>query len=273
MLTLRSPAKLNLFLQIVNRREDGYHNLASLFQTIELHDTVHFALSKEDHLTCSVEDIPTDSSNLIFKAADLFRKKTGLRFGLNVRLEKNIPSQAGLGGGSSNAATTLWALNTLLDHPVEISELAAWSSEVGSDVPFFFSQGTAFCTGRGEKVQILDPLPPCTLWIVKPNEGLSTPDVYRRVDLKNLSACNLLQLANQFGAGYSTYFNDLEKAAFLVLPELKALKASLIECGFDTVLMTGSGSAFFCIGDGTPTLNLPFIQKTQFINRKADSWY
>src|ERR1700733_15970617 len=113
MLTLLSPAKLNLFLRIVRRRPDGYHDLASLFQTVSLADTLHFSLSERDQLTCTDPALLTDHTNLVLKAVDLFRKKTGLSFGLKIHLEKHIPYQSGLGGGSSNAATTLWALNQL----------------------------------------------------------------------------------------------------------------------------------------------------------------
>ncbi len=144
MLTLNSPAKVNLFLRILRRRSDGYHDLASLFQAISLYDTIHFALSDHDELTCDKPGIPTDSTNLILKAADLFRRKTGLKFGLKAHLEKRIPHEAGLGGGSSNAATTLWALNQLHGQPASPDELIAWSGEIGSDITFFLSHGTAY---------------------------------------------------------------------------------------------------------------------------------
>src|SRR5262249_13981075 len=108
MLTLLSPAKINLFLRILGKRPDGYHELASLFQAIDLADTIHFSLSDADHLTCTDPAIPVDRSNLIWKSVNLFRRKTGLNFHLKIHLEKKIPHQAGLGGGSSNAATTLW---------------------------------------------------------------------------------------------------------------------------------------------------------------------
>lgn len=273
MLKLLSPAKLNLFLKVVKRREDGYHDLASLFQTIDLYDTLHFELADNDVLTCDVSDIPTDRTNLILKAADVFRKKTGIAFGLHVKLEKKIPSQSGLGGGSSNAAATLWAINSLLNRPVSPSDLRAWSSEVGSDVPFFFSQGTAFCTGRGEHVQNLEPLPKSQVVIVKPTAGLSTPSVFGQLNLSSLNPVDQISILTRFMEGQPSYVNDLEEPAFSAMPELRLIKQTLLQSGYDTVLMTGSGSAFFCLGEGTFPKDFPFVVQANFTNRSADSWY
>lgn len=152
MLTLNSPAKINLFLRILNRRRDGYHNLASLFQTVDLLDQIHLSLDERDSLSCSDPTLPVDHTNLVTKAVELFRAKTGMAFNVRAHIDKKIPAQAGLGGGSSNAATTLWGLNTLLKNPATPQQLQVWSAEIGSDVPFFFSLGTAYCTGRGEQV-------------------------------------------------------------------------------------------------------------------------
>ena len=184
MLRCFSPAKINLFLRILRRRCDGYHELASLFQAIDLGDWLTFTLAEADQFTCSDATLSCDSSNLVSKAVALFRLKSGLQFNIKIHLEKKIPVQAGLGGGSSNAATTLWALNALHNHPFTLQELQSWSSEIGSDIPFFFSQGTAYCTGRGEVVRNLPPLTmqqPLSLY--KPPEGISTPALYQALQL------------------------------------------------------------------------------------------
>lgn len=276
MLTLFSPAKINLFLRIVGRRADGYHDLASLFQTISLGDTLHFTLADEDRLICTDSSIPTDGSNLILKAAQLFRQKTGLRFGLDVHLEKNIPSQAGLGGGSSNAATTLWALNALHGFPVTVSELQIWSSEIGSDIPFFFSKGTAYCTGRGECVEELSPLPSQKVTIIKPPSGLPTPAVYARFRSLGLPKhfTSPQEDLQSFFSPMPLYVNDLEPAAFVEAPPLAELKQNLLASGFTTVLMAGSGSAFFCLGEGDlkPFTNL-FHYDGSFIHRENNDWF
>ena len=276
MLKLLSPAKINLFLKVVSKRDDGYHNLASLFQAIDLCDNLTFQLTdqNQDHLICNDPFIPTDHRNLILKAANLFRQKTKLTFGIQVTLEKRIPHQAGLGGGSSNAATTLWALNKLCGEPATIQDLASWSAEIGSDITFFLSQGTAYCTGRGEIIEPLQPLQPTRVWIIKPKQGLSTPEVFGRLDLKSLPYRDPIDQLNQFLKGNRTYFNDLELPAFSAMPALALLKEQLLEVGFETVLMSGSGSALFCIGDVNPPI-LPNVNYYQanFLNRAANHWF
>lgn len=274
MPTLNSPAKINLFLQIISRRVDGYHNLASLFQTINLCDRLHFTLTEKDSLTCTDPSIPTDASNLVLKAIDLFRRKTKLNFGLKVHLEKEIPQQAGLGGGSSNAATTLWALYQLLGQHLRLEQIIEWSSEIGSDVPFFLSQGTAYCTGRGEIITPILPLPSTSLWVVKPSQGLSTPQVYRGLDLAKLAHRDPKSNLEAFVRGEGSYYNDLEVPAFAALPLLMDLKRNLLSRGFETVLLSGSGSSFFCLGNGVPP-DSPEVRcfQVRYINRAPQEWY
>lgn len=258
-----SPAKINLFLKVLRKRPDGYHDLSSLFQMIDLGDTIDIEPSPEDSLTCTDPSIPTDDSNLVLKATALFRRKTGSKTGFKIHLKKHIPSQAGLGGGSSNAATTLWACNQLSGQPATPEMLKRWAGEIGSDVPVFFSQGTAHCTGRGERVHHLPPLPRLTLWIVKPPVGLSTPDVYRT-----------FRLIDSHPSVSDYFLNDLETSAFKLRPELKILKEKLLEAGFETVLMAGSGSAFFCLGEGQPPPQPDlFMIKARFLNRSRSHWY
>jgi 4-diphosphocytidyl-2-C-methyl-D-erythritol kinase len=277
MLCLYSPAKINLFLRIVSKRSDGYHNLSSLFQTVSLGDTLTIEphANAHDILTCTDPQLPTDASNLILKATHLFRHKTGLKISFKIHLIKRIPLQSGLGGGSSNAATTLWACNQLTKTNASLNTLKQWSSEIGSDIPFFFSQGTAYCTGRGESVYHLPALAPCPLWIIKPSEGLSTPEVYRRLNFTSSISEKILQRdLDDFLSGTLSYFNDLEKPAFEIKPELKKLKTTLLENGFKIALMSGSGSAFFCIGSGTlPTHPDLTIFPVYFMNRSLFDWY
>ncbi|MFZ0564573.1 MAG: 4-(cytidine 5'-diphospho)-2-C-methyl-D-erythritol kinase [Chlamydiales bacterium] len=267
-LTLFSPAKVNLFLRVLSRRPDGYHNIASLFQTIDLGDILHFTLSEEDRLTCQDSTIKCDETNLISRAVELFRQKTALKFKVQIHLEKSIPLQAGLGGGSSNAATTLWALNVLNGRIASPEDLKEWSSEIGSDIPFFFSQGTAYCTGRGERIQNLPSLPfSKTYSLVKPEESLSTPLIYKSLDLNTTSPHDPEDLLDRFYSGDPCYINDLEVPSFRLCPSLKRLKHQLLSLGCQNIFMTGSGTGLIC--EGGEKQGIPL----RLITRSAGSWY
>ena len=273
MLKLLSPAKINLFLRVLGKRPDGYHELASLFQAVDLCDTLECSLAQEDKLTCISSNIPLDSTNLILKAANLYRRKTGLTCGLRVHLDKKIPVQGGLGGGSSNAATALWALNTLNNNLVQTKDLIAWSAEIGSDISFFFSTGTAYCTGKGEQVQNQPPLVDKQFWIIKPPHGTSTPQVYKCLDLKTLHYRDPLIALESFQTTDPHYFNDLEEAAYNVMPNLRDIKNELQAGGFQAVL-SGSGSSFFCVGEGkVPPLEGCESIQVKTVKRKLNSWY
>lgn len=274
MLLLKSPAKLNLFLRILARRADGYHELASLFQTIGLHDLIHFEAADHDSLICSDPSLAINQSNLISKARQLFRQKTGIQQPFAIHLEKKIPIQAGLGGGSSNAATTLWALNQLCGRPATDMELASWGSEIGSDISFFLSLGTAYCTGRGEILQPVPSLASQKVFVAKPRQGLSTKQVFENLRVSDLHPRDPRVALDSFYANKSTYFNDLEQTAFELMPELAVFKARLEGLGFSTVTMTGTGSSFFCLGEGDVS-NLLDCQSffTMYINREPGNWY
>jgi 4-diphosphocytidyl-2-C-methyl-D-erythritol kinase len=271
---IKSPAKINLFLRILNRRSDGYHNIASLLQTIDLCDTLHISLSKQDNLTCSDAHLSTDSSNLILKAADLFRRKTNQNIHIDVHLDKRIPYEAGLGGGSSNAAATLWAMNELSGEIASLDELSLWSSEIGSDIPFFFSSGTAYCTGRGESIQEISLAQTNDILIVKPKMGLSTASVYKNLNLDLIEKSDPKLILETFLKGKPKFTNDLEMSAFSLFPSLSQFKNNLMKSGFKTVQMSGSGTAFFCLGEGKIPLDPElFLAKANFFNRQNNSWY
>lgn len=248
-LRLGSPSKINLFLRVMGKRPDGYHELASLFQSISLHDTLYFSVKteeddnpNEDSLECDTPGVPTDSSNLVIKALNKFREKTGSIKFFRVRLEKKIPHEAGLGGGSSNAATALWAANELNDKPCTLEELAAFGGEFGSDISFFLSNGTAYCTGRGEILEELPRMRPQALYVVKPAEGLSTPEVFKHLNLSECSDRDPRKLLEKMQRGviFADFVNDLEKPSFKLLPRLAVLKESLYAAGFNVSSMLSS---------------------------------
>lgn len=273
MLRLRSPAKINLFLKIISKRADGFHELASLFQAIDLFDYITIQTSDQDTFTCSNPHLPTDGSNLVIKSLNLYRQKTGISTPVSIHLDKHIPAEAGLGGGSSNAATTLWALNELFNRTATLDQLQTWSAKIGSDITFFLSHGTAYCTGRGELIQEQPPLPTQSLWIVKPPFGLPTPSVYKNLSLAAISKDDPESLLRDFYAGKPRYVNDLEIPAFQLLPQLASLKQQLNNLGCQAT-MSGSGTSFFCIGDLPSTFSQDYLKvHSSFINRSNSLWY
>lgn len=275
MATFLSPAKINLFLQVCGLRPDGYHELASLFQAIDLCDTLHIELSDKDLWSCDDLALPMDKSNLVVKAIELFRMKSSRSEPVRVHLEKKIPQQAGLGGGSGNAATILWALNTLYrtGYPAEL--LASWSAQIGSDIPFFFSYGTALCRGRGEIVRNLPALPSQDVYIVKSLAGLSTPSVFKAIDYSKLTEADPDELVRGFYSKAPMYFNDLEAPAFTLMPELRVQRQQL-SSSYNVVRLCGSGSALFCLDakkGGAFLSSLPSSHSYSFLRRSCTGWY
>ena len=183
-LTLHAPAKVNLTLIVGARRDDGYHDVSTVMQTVGLYDTLTLTGGGSGlTMTCTDPDLPTDGSNLVLRAAALFCQELRLPApDLHLHLQKRIPSQAGLGGGSSDAAAVLLAMRTLYAPEVSDAELAHMAARLGSDVPFFIRGGTALATGRGEHLAPLPRLREGWFVIVKPPEGFSTPAMYRRLD-------------------------------------------------------------------------------------------
>ncbi|EEF39137.1 4-diphosphocytidyl-2-C-methyl-D-erythritol kinase, chloroplastic [Ricinus communis] len=291
-LTLFSPCKINVFLRITDKREDGYHDLASLFHVISLGDTIKFSLSPSkstDRLSTNVAGVPLDERNLIIKALNLYRKKTGTDNFFWIHLDKKVPTGAGLGGGSSNAATALWAANQFSGGLATEKDLLEWSSEIGSDISFFFSRGAAYCTGRGEIVQdIPSPVPlDIPMVLIKPQEACPTGEVYKRFRLDQTSQVDPLTLLDKIsksGISQDVCINDLEPPAFEVLPSLKRLKQRIVAASrgqYNAVFMSGSGSTIVGIGSPDPPQFIyddddykdVFVSEANFLTREANEWY
>lgn len=257
-----SPAKINLFLQVTGKLENGFHQIATAMQAISLVDFLEIQESTEDSLTCTDPHIPTDEKNLVLQAASLFRKKTGKDVKISCHLEKNIPAEGGLGGGSSNAATTLWAMNELTGRPAVNAQLMQWSAEIGSDIPFFFSLGAAYCTGRGEEVLSFQaPLLQSSVQILTPSFGVSTKKCYQTLMPAEWSAKNPVESLKKLEQGKPCFYNDLEKSAFRVVPELLGVKEELTKSGCP--ILAGSGSSFWWAAE----------QGFCSVSRSEDSWY
>lgn len=246
----KAYAKVNLTLAVGEKRPDGYHEVVSVMQRISLHDTLTAEQTREGiTLTCSDPALPSGEENLAHRAASLFFRETGIAGGAALTLEKRIPSQAGLGGGSSDAASALLALRKLYAPALPDTELETMAAALGSDVPFFIRGGTQLATGRGE---VLSPLPPLTdgrFVIVKPTESFSTPAMYRRLD-ELPPACTppLPPLQGGLPALAAGLFNRFE-AAIPAGSAVWDIKARLAAYGALASLLSGSGSAVFGLFD------------------------
>ncbi len=250
---IKCPAKINLSLDVVNRREDGYHNLSMIMQEIKLFDILTFEISEghEIVLTSSDNSVPTDDTNLIIKAANAFFDKTGISASARIHLCKNIPMGAGLGGGSTDAAGTLTALNTIFDKPLTTDELAGMAKTLGADVPFFIYGGCMLAEGIGE---ILTPLPALTnayIVLAKPPVSVSTAYVYKNLILDGnikhpdtQGAIAALETGN-LGLMAASCGNVLETVTSREYPEIERYKKIMLSHGAAYSLMSGSGSSVF----------------------------
>lgn len=248
-LAIRAFAKVNLDLRVLSKRADGYHEIRTLFQTLSLHDTLSFhRITGGFELRATGEPVPSGSGNIIWRAARAVWEAGGRRGapqGVEVRLIKRIPVQAGLGGGSSDAAAALVALNRFwglrLPRPV-LFELA---SALGSDVPFFLVGGTALGAGRGEVLLPLPDLPARQVVLARPVAGVSTADAYAWLDEDAPAAAPEQSLAVPWPPGRMAVANDFEPPVCRRLPEIAAIRGALAGLGAELAMMSGSGSAVF----------------------------
>lgn len=253
-LVLKTPAKINLALDIVGKRADGYHLLETIFQAVSLYDTVtvtlHTDMEKPIRLSCNIPWIPKDTRNIAWKAATLFQEKAKLPIGIEIHLQKYIPSQAGLGGGSSDAAAVLYACNQLTGAGLTQQQLCELGLQLGADVPFFFYGGTAYAAGIGEQLQPLPYLGSVSVVIAKGKGGISTAAAYNAIDaLQNPVHPNTSRMLNRIQA-----YAPLSEIAPLCgnlfssvtdLQIVEQLRQKMLEKGAICSLMSGSGSAVF----------------------------
>ena len=249
-------AKLNLTLDVLGKRDDGYHDLQSVMQTVSIRDDIEIDIGtgKPWCLKCDKEDIPTDERNLAWKAAKVYCEALGKDpGGIEIRITKRIPSQAGMGGGSADAAAVLRALNRHYGDPLSIMALAELGAEVGSDVPFCVLCGTAMVEGRGEKVRKLPDMPDCIIVVCKPEFSVSTPELYKKID-----EVAIADRPDNQSMESALLAGDLEKVAHNLCNvfdpvvtedhlELNYIKSIFHQYGAVGYQMTGSGSACFAI--------------------------
>lgn len=249
-------AKLNLTLDVLGKREDGYHDLQSVMQTISIRDDVEIDVGtgKPWKLLCSVEGIPTDERNLAWKAAKIYCDTLGKDpDGIEIRITKRIPSGAGMGGGSADAAAVLRALNRHYGEPLSILALAELGAQVGSDVPFCTLCGTAMVEGRGERLRKLPDMPDCVFVVCKPEFSVSTPELYQKIDEVAIAkrpdngAMESALLAGDLGKVAENVFNVFDPVVTSDHLELNYIKSIFNSYGAVGFQMTGSGSAVFAI--------------------------
>ena len=256
----KSPCKVNLLLNILGPRPDGFHELETILHPVKLHDTLRFRREGQTiELTCSDQTLPVDSSNLVHRAATAFLEAAGVREGVRIHLEKKIPLAAGLGGGSGNAATTLLGLNELFGSPLSAGQLHDIAARLGSDIPFFLQDQPALATGRGEVIKALSPFPALsgtTFLLIHPGFGVATAWAYKQLVrfptalhgqpgragqlLKLLRAADLAEAGREF-------YNALEAPALEKYPLLALFQEFLRAQGVPATLMSGSGSTTFAI--------------------------
>lgn len=256
MLYVKAPAKINLTLDVLYKREDNYHEVEMVMTTIDLADRIGLSLRQDGKIVLSSTDqfVPTDQRNFAYQAARLLQQRFKVSAGVTIKIEKEIPIAAGLAGGSTDAAATLRGLNVLWQLNLTLDELADIGAEIGSDVPFCVYGGTAHATGRGEQIREISAPPTCWVVLAKPKVGVSTADIYGGLNLTQVKHPNtqeMLQAIEQcdYKAMCRELGNVLEDVTLKLHPEVVKIKSLMERSGADAVLMSGSGPTVFGLVD------------------------
>jgi 4-diphosphocytidyl-2-C-methyl-D-erythritol kinase len=263
VVTVLAPAKLNLFFEVLGKRADGYHEIETLVTPVSLYDTLSCQEAPDERVTLAcrvipglrgaagvwVEDLPLDHRNLVVRAVELLRNVAGVKSGLRLALTKRIPTAAGLGGGSSDAAAALWGANAVWNLGLSMAELSALGAKIGSDVPLFFARGSVLCRGRGERIEPFSDLGALHFVIVRPPIGLSTAAVYQacRPAIKAKRVEPFLDALRRGNLGEvgRLLFNRLECAAETLSPWICRLREAFHREDCLGAQMSGSGSCYF----------------------------
>jgi len=265
--TIPSFAKINWTLEVLGRRTDGYHELRTLLQTVSLADSLSFERADDGiNLICDAPGVPLDETNLVVRAARLLKEATGFKGGVRIGLDKRIPIGAGLGGGSSNAAMTLLALQHLWGVELAPGELFRLGARLGADVPAFFLGGTCVGIGRGDEVYPLPDIVFEDMLLVKPDFGVSTREVYSSLPNELTRPFSLDIIPCSVEAAYRSTFvpgetlpllrNDLERSVFARYPQLGEIRDRLTRMGACAAMMSGSGSTIFALFDSKAMLSI-----------------
>ncbi|MBK3496928.1 4-(cytidine 5'-diphospho)-2-C-methyl-D-erythritol kinase [Viridibacillus sp. YIM B01967] len=252
MLYVKAPAKINLTLDVLYKRPDGYHEVEMIMTTVDLADRVGLRLRKDGLIKIHSTDrfVPDDQRNLAYQAAKLLKDTYNIEKGVSITIDKHIPVAAGLAGGSSDAAATLKGLNTLWNLNLTMDEIAELGAEIGSDVSFCVYGGTALATGRGEQIEAISAPPSCWVVLAKPTIGVSTAAVYGGLKMEDVVHPDTKQMiqaieTDDYDLLCNTVGNVLETVTLKLHPEVAIIKEQMKRFGADAVLMSGSGPTVF----------------------------
>lgn len=248
----KAPAKINLSLDVLHKRDDGYHEMEMVMTSIDLADRLTLTLLEEDRIVIETNRsfLPLDERNIAYRAANLLKKAFDVKQGVHIHIEKNIPVAAGLGGGSSDAAATLRGVNQLWNLKLSLEELAEFGEQIGSDVPFCIYGGSAYAYGRGEKIQPIKEVPQCWVVLVKPRRGISSWTIFEHLQVDKLAHPDteflLRAIQNMdYPSMVQHLGNALEEVSIAKQPKIKLIKNKMLEFGADTALMSGTGPTIY----------------------------
>ena len=272
----RAYAKINLCLDVVGKREDGYHDLKMIMVPINFYDVLEMELAEETTLELNRDYLPINDKNTIIKAIHIMQEKYNITEEFCCRLEKHIPTRAGLAGGSADAAAAIRMINRMCNLHLTKDEMIAVGKEVGADVPFCILNRPAFVEGIGEKITTFSCSPDFYLLLIKPRKGVSTAEAFHIVDEQEgiHPDCKAMQEAleyNDYDDIISSLGNSMENAAMTLVPEIRKAKQDLLDLGFDGVLMSGSGSTVFGITKDVELLDrsIDILKKKKYFVRKT----
>ena len=247
-----APAKINFTLDTLFKRDDGYHEIEMVMTTVDLNDRLSFEKRTDNKIVVDIEHnyVTNDNKNLAYKAADLMFERFNINEGVTISIDKDIPVSAGLAGGSADAAATMRGLNRLFGLGQSLDALAALGIQIGTDIPFCIYNQTAVCTGRGEQVTFLKRPPSAWVVLAKPNLGISSPDVFKALDLNfthKVFTQNCIEALKKsdYKKLCTSLSNRLEPISMEMHPEIKKIKENMIQCGADGALMSGSGPTVY----------------------------
>lgn len=282
IMKIRAYAKINLALDVISKREDGYHELEMIMAPITLHDLIYINVIEDGiKIESNSTIMPVDQRNIMYKVAVLMKERYIIKKGIKIYVYKHIPTQAGLAGGSADGAAVIKAINKLFHLNLTNEQMAAIGKEVGADIPFCIYQKLALVSGIGEKLSFIDQSFECKVLLVKPKKGVSTKKAFSSLDLSRASHrdCHLMAKGieeNDYQVVINNLQNTLEKPSIKMVPEIEMIKQEMIKIGFDGALMSGSGSCVFALTKSDEILDKGFkyfkgkyyfVRKTEILNQ------